>query len=154
MGGTDDPSNLIEVTVEEHAEIHRKLYEQNGLQADYMAWQMLKGQMGKDEAMFIARSIGGSKTMTEEQKVNYKNAAIEREKKMREDGRLAERNKKISESMKGKKKSKEHLENWIASRKGRKHSPETIAKIKAKRALQKNVRGVLQNDLDKKAPPK
>jgi hypothetical protein len=30
MGGTDDPSNLIELTVEEHAEAHRKLWEQYG----------------------------------------------------------------------------------------------------------------------------
>jgi len=28
MGGTDDPSNLIELTVEEHAEAHRELWEQ------------------------------------------------------------------------------------------------------------------------------
>ena len=27
MGGTDDPSNLIELTIEEHAEAHRKLFE-------------------------------------------------------------------------------------------------------------------------------
>lgn len=150
MGGTDDPSNLIELTVEEHAEAHRILYEEHGKQEDFMAWQMLKGQIGKDEALYMARSIGGKKTMTEEQKVNYKTAAIEREKKMREDGRLLERNKKISEAMKGHKKSKEHLENWKKSReenfkKRKGHSPETIAKIKAKRALQKTVRGVPQD---------
>ena len=27
MGGTDDPSNLIELTVEEHAEAHKILFE-------------------------------------------------------------------------------------------------------------------------------
>ena len=26
MGGTDDPDNIVELTVEEHAEAHRKLY--------------------------------------------------------------------------------------------------------------------------------
>jgi hypothetical protein len=30
LGGTDDPSNLIELTVEAHAEAHRLLYEQHG----------------------------------------------------------------------------------------------------------------------------
>lgn len=30
MGGTDDPSNLVELTVEKHAEAHRQLYEQYG----------------------------------------------------------------------------------------------------------------------------
>ena len=29
-GGTDDPSNIIELSVEEHAEAHRILYEQYG----------------------------------------------------------------------------------------------------------------------------
>ena len=27
MGGTNDPSNLVELTVEEHAEAHRVLWE-------------------------------------------------------------------------------------------------------------------------------
>ena len=38
MGGTNDPSNLIELTVEEHAEAHRKLYEEYGRVQDRRAW--------------------------------------------------------------------------------------------------------------------
>jgi aldehyde:ferredoxin oxidoreductase len=49
MGGTDDPLNLIELTVEEHAEAHRKLYEEHGHIEDYCAWKGLSGQMGKEE---------------------------------------------------------------------------------------------------------
>ena len=30
MGGTDDPSNLIKLTVEDHAAAHKKLYEEHG----------------------------------------------------------------------------------------------------------------------------
>ena len=41
MGGTDDPSNLIELTPVEHAEAHRLLYEQHGRWQDYVAWQGL-----------------------------------------------------------------------------------------------------------------
>lgn len=41
MGGTDDPSNLVELTVEQHAEAHRQLYEQYGNWQDYVAWQGL-----------------------------------------------------------------------------------------------------------------
>lgn len=37
-GGTDDPSNLIELTVEEHANAHRLLYEQYGRIQDKRAW--------------------------------------------------------------------------------------------------------------------
>jgi hypothetical protein len=32
-GGTDDPSNLVELSIEEHAEAHRVLYEK------YDRWQ-------------------------------------------------------------------------------------------------------------------
>lgn len=49
MGGTDDPSNLIELTVEEHAEEHRKLYEEYGKWQDYIAWKGLEGRIGKEE---------------------------------------------------------------------------------------------------------
>jgi hypothetical protein len=41
MSGTDDPSNLIELTPGEHAEAHRLLYEQHGHWQDYVAWQGL-----------------------------------------------------------------------------------------------------------------
>ena len=37
-GGSDDPSNLIELTPEEHAEAHRILYEKHGRIQDKVAW--------------------------------------------------------------------------------------------------------------------
>ena len=49
MGGTDDPDNLIDLTVEEHAESHRKLFEEHGKWQDYMAWQGLSGLISKEE---------------------------------------------------------------------------------------------------------
>ena len=51
MGGSDDPSNLIELTVEEHADAHRKLYEEHGRWQDKVAWQGLTGLIGHDEIM-------------------------------------------------------------------------------------------------------
>jgi hypothetical protein len=51
MGGTDDPSNLIELTVEEHAEAHRRLYEEHECWQDKVAWQGLAGLIGHDEIM-------------------------------------------------------------------------------------------------------
>jgi hypothetical protein len=51
MGGSDDPGNLIELTVEEHAEAHRILYEQHGYWQDRVAWQGLLGLIGHDEIM-------------------------------------------------------------------------------------------------------
>ena len=41
MGGTDDPSNLVELTIEEHAEAHRILYEEHGKIQDKLAWMGL-----------------------------------------------------------------------------------------------------------------
>jgi hypothetical protein len=51
MGGTDDPSNIEILTVEEHAEAHRILYEQYGCWQDEVAWKGLSGIVGKDEIL-------------------------------------------------------------------------------------------------------
>lgn len=48
-GGTDDPSNLIELTVEEHAEAHRILWETHGRWQDRLAWKGLAGMITKEE---------------------------------------------------------------------------------------------------------
>ena len=50
MGGTDDPSNIIELSVEDHAEAHRKLWEEHGIQYDFIAWRCLSGQITNEEA--------------------------------------------------------------------------------------------------------
>ncbi len=58
LGGTDDPSNLIELTYEEHKDAHRILAEQYpdhaGIQFAYL---MMTNQ--SEEAMLKAASIGG-----------------------------------------------------------------------------------------------
>lgn len=59
MGGTDDPSNLVELTVEEHAEAHRLLYEEHGKQEDYLAWRSLSGLIGKEEYHYERSRLGG-----------------------------------------------------------------------------------------------
>jgi hypothetical protein len=51
MGGTDDLNNLVELTVEEHAKAHRKLYEEHGDWQDKVAWQGLAGLIGHDDIM-------------------------------------------------------------------------------------------------------
>ena len=61
MGGTDDPSNLVRLTVEEHAEAHRKLYEQHGKWEDKVAWKALSGQISMSEASKEASRLGGLK---------------------------------------------------------------------------------------------
>ena len=48
---TDDPSNLIELTIEEHANAHKILWEKYGRIEDKFAWLGLTGQIGKDEIL-------------------------------------------------------------------------------------------------------
>lgn len=61
MGGSDDPTNLISLTVEEHADAHKTLYETYGKIEDYIAWKGLDGSIGKEELISIKCSIGGKK---------------------------------------------------------------------------------------------
>ena len=61
MGGTDDPSNLIELTPEEHAEAHRLLYEEHGHWQDRVAWIGLAGLATKAEHVAMLLSEAGKK---------------------------------------------------------------------------------------------
>jgi hypothetical protein len=45
MGGSDDPENLIKLTVEEHAEAHKSLYEKYNKIEDFWAYQLLSNQI-------------------------------------------------------------------------------------------------------------
>lgn len=119
MGGLDNPSNLIELTVEEHAEAHKKLYEQHGKWQDKIAWEMLSGQIGKDQAITEARGAANrGKKRTPEQIERIKEAAHKRNERWKNNPeKMAEANRKRSEAMKGKKKSKEAIEAWKESRK-------------------------------------
>jgi hypothetical protein len=60
-GGTDELSNLVYLTVEEHAEAHRLLYEQYGRKEDYLAWKGLAGLIGKDEMIREKMSLNSSR---------------------------------------------------------------------------------------------
>lgn len=61
MGGSDDPSNLIELSIEEHAAAHKLLFEQYGRKEDYLAWQGLAGLIDKKELVRQLLSIAGKK---------------------------------------------------------------------------------------------
>lgn len=54
MGGNNSPSNIELVTVAEHAERHRVLFERRGNWQDELAWKALSGQIGKEEATLLA----------------------------------------------------------------------------------------------------
>jgi hypothetical protein len=69
-GGTDDPSNLVELTIEEHAEAHRLLYEEHGRWQDRVAWLSLAGIMKDQERIYeiLKNSNPGGYKHTEDAK--------------------------------------------------------------------------------------
>lgn len=58
MGGSDDPTNLIELSIEDHASAHKTLWETHGLWQDFLAWRMLSGQISAGEASQEAQKMG------------------------------------------------------------------------------------------------
>lgn len=101
MGGTDDPENLVELSVEEHAEAHRILYEEHGNIKDYCAWKGLEGTLGKEEIIKMLMDPTGRKH-SEETKEKMRQSQTGRKR------HTPESRKKISDARKGKKLSEEH----------------------------------------------
>lgn len=126
MGGTDDSDNIIELSIEEHAEAHRILYETYGKIQDKVAWMGLakmapmkeliaelqrESKLGKNNPMFgkaapnrgIKRpGIGGRKKGTKWSKEERKNQTLTRSTSGYYDYlKSPERAKKISDSQKG-----------------------------------------------------
>ena len=70
MGGTDDPDNLVELTVEEHQQAHLDLYNIYGKTEDLCAYYMLSGnieefrsvygKLGRESQMRTAAELGCS----------------------------------------------------------------------------------------------
>ena len=56
-GGTDDTSNIIKLSIEDHAEAHRILYEEHGRWQDEMAWKALSGQIPYAEITRLKQSL-------------------------------------------------------------------------------------------------
>jgi len=117
MGGSDDPSNLVELTIEEHAEAHRLLYEQHGHWQDKVAWRGLLGLIGHEDIMremYDARKGKGNVMyrkpcfykMTDEEKERWKdNLSKAKKGKKKPDGfkeKLSKRNSGEGNPMYGK----------------------------------------------------
>jgi len=61
MGGSNSKDNLVELSIEEHANEHKKLWEEHGHQEDYLAWQGLSGLMTKEELVKEMLKMAGRK---------------------------------------------------------------------------------------------
>jgi hypothetical protein len=99
-GGTDDPSNIIELTVEEHAEAHRKLFEEYGRWQDEVAYKGISGRISCEEAIRLAQrngKLGKGDMRTPEGKESWYAKVVGKKFKPCSD----ERKRKISEANKG-----------------------------------------------------
>lgn len=67
-GGTDDPFNLVKLTIEEHADAHKKLFEEHGRWQDKAAYEGLTGMLTTQELIYVAQVEGGrmSKSTSEQ----------------------------------------------------------------------------------------
>lgn len=71
VGGTDDPSNLVELTVEQHAKAHYLLWNQYGRWQDRVAWKALSKLIGKEEIVASVQSEASKEAWRNE---NYREA--------------------------------------------------------------------------------
>ena len=112
MGGSDDPSNLIELTIEQHAEAHRLLFQQYGKIEDELAWKGLAGLIPREQILLEYYKHYRGKNHH-----NYGKPVSENVRK------------KISEKLMGHTITDKTRKLWSEQRKGKKHTEETKRKI-------------------------
>ena len=111
MGGTDDPSNIIRLSVKEHAIAHARLYLEHGKIEDYLAYKGLRSQIGKEEMFRECSRIGG---LNNKGRLKSKEHCIKISKAHKSNlpifnrPHTTESKNKISKSMKGNKNSSNH----------------------------------------------
>jgi hypothetical protein len=72
MGGTNEKNNLVMLTIEEHAEAHRLLYEKFNKLEDKIAWKALLGQLNRDEISLETSALGGHNNKNKHKAVPHK----------------------------------------------------------------------------------
>lgn len=131
-GGTDDPLNIIQLTVEAHAEAHKELWETHGRWQDKVAWLCLSKQISKDEVARLiiseanlghTRNVGENnpmfgRTHSENARQRIGQAAKTRQTGIKRGPMSEDTRRKISEAHKGKKKSPEHIKKLSENRMG------------------------------------
>lgn len=75
IGGTDDPSNIIYLTIEEHAEAHKKLWEEHGRWQDELAYKGLSKLLSHDEvSLIVSIKANQGKKFSEEHRSRISNS--------------------------------------------------------------------------------
>ena len=133
MGGTDDPSNIIELSVEDHAEAHRKLYEEHGCWEDKIAYQGLAGIIGHEEVrrQVISEANKGKKPWNKGKTGIYSEETLKKMGARRNVEWTAEMREEQSKKLMGNNKGNKRpdlAEYNTTHKKGKKQSPEQAAK--------------------------
>lgn len=126
-GGTDDPNNIEMLTVEQHAEAHRVLFERHGRWQDKCAWLLLAGWIGREDAWREIRSrthLGKPKSLSHRLKIFLAKTGKKMSQQACENMRIAQLGKKhsaatrlqIGRSQVGKKIDPEAIKKYIVSR--------------------------------------
>jgi hypothetical protein len=122
LEGVDVPENVIELTVEQHAECHRWLFEQYGCWEDRCAFEALSGLISNEEVYAQATRLSKlGKPRSAETKEKCRLANLGR-------GLSAETRAKVSQALKGRTKpprSESHRENLRRAKTGMKLAPRT-----------------------------
>lgn len=110
-GGTNDPSNIEHLTLEEHAAAHEELWKTHGKIEDYCAWKGLTGLLTKKEIY---------QAMVRQPKSSWFTSAPDARRTP-----TPERIAKMAASLRGRKLSDEHKARLSEKLKGRKKKPRT-----------------------------
>lgn len=120
-GGTDEPDNLIELTVEEHARAHYLLWNEYGRWQDEVAWKSLYGMIGQEEIMLTVQTKAAQEAW---QNPLYRERISQSRKEMWRDPKYKER---FSQSLKERWKDPKYRDGRIAKMKDYKHLAITAA---------------------------
>jgi len=122
-GGTDDPDNLVRLTVEDHADAHRILFEQYGRWQGEIAWKALSGLIPRAD---VIREVNRLKSLGRKHSTATKaKMSAGRIGKLHTEATKA----KCRSSKLGVVFTQQHLERLSKSHMGNAMSPETRRKI-------------------------
>jgi hypothetical protein len=141
MGGTDEPSNLIELTVEEHADAHKLLWEEYGKKEDLLAWLSLSKQASEEDIQLLRSSIGGKNNRGSKKSEEHRKKISESLKLIFEKfGRIItdEQKEKLSVSMTG---NKNFIKNFDEDRRKKFSERMKLSHKENPRIIEKDKRG-------------
>lgn len=136
LKGFNSQENRVLLTAEQHAEVHKLLFELNGNEFDRIAWKTLSGQIGKEEATRLASIFTNKgKKHSRERILNQRKAQTG----LTRGPQSIEHRKANGDAQRGRKQSLSQRIRLSFRQLGRKHTQETKDRIS--RTMQGKIRG-------------